>query len=115
MKPNLNEMITLSKKGDFIKKVQATTLMLYGVKEIEMCNSNMNFKENLDKMKKWLAIWQEKYSTSDKLIKIYDVLYNTPEGFASIITEYMDGGSLKDILDQTFTLNEICNIIFITF
>ena len=42
----------------------------------------------------------------DNFIKIHEMFYNTPEGCVSVVTDYMVGGSLKDLLESSGTISE---------
>ena len=42
----------------------------------------------------------------DNFIKIHETFWNTPEGQVSVITNYMAGGSLKDLLESSGTISE---------
>lgn len=93
---------TKSSNGGLIKKMlHAPTMTLYAVKEmpLETKHSKDNLKSIIDK-------WIHKFSDTQRLVNVYSCAYNHPEGCASIIMEYMNGGSLHSLLDTSMMLNE---------
>lgn len=49
---------------------------------------------------------QRKTLTNPNFVQIYQVFFNCPEGFCSVLQEYMNGGCLEELLSFAVTLNE---------
>lgn len=97
-------MITLnyiSQKGAVKKVLHITNLKFYIIKE-----QPIQDREILEKEKSWLNIYQEQLQKSKRFVPIYKIINNTPEGHTSILMQYMEKGSLSDIIDNLSCLNE---------
>jgi serine/threonine protein kinase len=102
----LEEMISLnctkSSNGGIIKKMlHAPTMTLYAVKEMPL-----ESKASRDSLKYIMDNWLSKFAETSRLVNIYSCAYNHPEGCASIIMEFMNGGSLHSLLDTAMMLTE---------
>lgn len=54
--------------------------------------ANKEIRKNL---KEWISFWQNKLSGSPHHLKVHSTFWNSPEGYVSIVMEYMNGGSLQ--------------------
>jgi serine/threonine protein kinase len=104
----LEEMITLSvlkgtrNSGSIKKMLHAPTLRLYAVKEIPLTNREVRIV-----LKEWIATWQTAQDgINDKLSKVYGTFWNVPEGCVSVVMEYMNAGSLENLLESVGALPE---------
>ncbi|KAL4431841.1 hypothetical protein ABPG74_015281 [Tetrahymena malaccensis] len=103
----LEEMITLGvikcqRDSGVVKKIfHAPTLRLYSVKEVPL--SSKQARQNL---RDWVIFWQNKLHNTGKHVKLYGHFWNVPEGCVSILTEFLSGGSLQDLLESFGTLPE---------
>ncbi|CAD8112638.1 unnamed protein product [Paramecium sonneborni] len=83
------------------KMLHAPTMKLYVVKEEPLHN-----KEIRQNIKDWISFWQNKCSNSIQHVQIYSTFWSTPEGYVSIVMEYMNGGSLQNLLESVGVLPE---------
>ena len=89
-------MITLgilnseNRNGTIRKVVDASTFKLYAVKEKPMLS-----KDSRQALVKVVKEWQEFQSASKYLVKVNSQHWNAPEGFTSLVTEFMPNGSLS--------------------
>lgn len=84
--------------------LHAPTLKLYVIKEIPLINREVHavFKD-------WISAWQAAQDKiNDKLCNVYGAFWNVPEGHVSVVVEYMNGGSLENLLESTGALPELC-------
>lgn len=97
-------MITLnyiSQKGAVKKVLHIVDLRLYIIKEQAIAD-----RDFLEKQKAWLALYQEQLQKSKRFVPVYKIVNNTPEGHTSVLMQYMERGSLSDVLDNVNSLNE---------
>lgn len=66
---------------------------------LEEISLRSGIKEDLQEM-------QRKTLQNANFVQIYQVFFNCPEGFCSVLQEYMNGGCLKELLSFAVTLNE---------
>jgi len=104
----LEEMITLSilkgtrNSGSVKKMLHAPSLKLYAVKEIPLSNREVRIV-----LKEWISMWQTSQSeTADKIANIHGTFWNVPEGCVSVVMEYMNAGSLENLLESAGALPE---------
>ncbi|CAD8194675.1 unnamed protein product [Paramecium octaurelia] len=83
------------------KMLHAPTMKLYVVKEEPLHN-----KEIRKNLKDWISFWQNKFANSNLHVQVYATFWNTPEGYVSIVMEYMNGGSLQNLLESMGFLPE---------
>lgn len=80
---------------------------IYFVKEMPLTGKFFisDFKEKLN-------YWNSNIGSSSRFIKIFNEYVNNPEGYISLVIEYMQGFSLQDILENIGCLNEsiICKM-----
>ncbi|CAK57467.1 unnamed protein product (macronuclear) [Paramecium tetraurelia] len=91
------------------KMLHAPTMKLYVVKEVHLLfNSKepLHNKEIRKNLKDWISFWQSKCSNSIQHVQIYSTFWSTPEGYVSIVMEYMNGGSLQNLLESMGVLPE---------
>ena len=104
----LDEMITLgllkrsSLTGPIKKMLHAPTQKLFAVKEVPLSS-----REVRHLLKQWLNRW-EGLSKHEHFVEIFDTKWLTPEGCVSIICEFMNAGSLQDLLDTVGAVPENC-------
>ena len=65
-------------------------MTLYAVKEIPL-----ESKRSRENLKRVIDSWTNNFAETPRLVNIYSCAYNHPEGCASIIMEYLNGGSLR--------------------
>ncbi|KAM3142315.1 hypothetical protein pb186bvf_005485 [Paramecium bursaria] len=83
------------------KMLHAPTLKMYIVKEEPLQN-----KEIRKNLKEWISFWQNKFGNSGLHIQVYSSFWNTPEGYVSLVMEYMNGGSLQSLFESIGFLPE---------
>ena len=104
----LEEMITLSilkgtrNSGSVKKMLHAPSLKLYAVKEIPLSNREVRIV-----LKEWISMWQTAQGESnDKICNVYGTFWNVPEGCVSVVMEYLNAGSLENLLESAGALPE---------
>ncbi|CAG9334652.1 unnamed protein product [Blepharisma stoltei] len=103
----LEDMITLSKlnssslKGTARKVLHAPTLKLYTITQIPI-----NSREEGAELKDWVGKWQRAQQRHRRLVKIMATFWNSPEGCLSVVEEFIEGGSLKDLLENVICIPE---------
>lgn len=102
----LEEMLTLSLlknsrySGAVKKMLHVPTLKLYAIKE-----EPVSTREIRQTLREWITLWQN-ITHSKYLLKVLSTFWNTPEGCVSIVMEYVNGGSLQNLLESVSTLPE---------
>jgi len=104
----LEDMITLSilkgtrNSGSVKKMLHAPSLKLYAVKEIPLSNREVRMI-----LKEWIAMWQNaQESGKDSICNVYGTFWNVPEGCVSVVMEYLNAGSLENLLESAGALPE---------
>ncbi len=104
----LEEMITLSilkgtrNSGSVKKMLHAPSLKLYAVKEIPLTNREVRIV-----LKEWISMWQTAQGeTNEKIGNVYGTFWNVPEGCVSVVMEYLNAGSLENLLESAGALPE---------
>jgi serine/threonine protein kinase len=69
--------------------------MIYTVIEIPILNQN---RKNLKAM---IDAWKSKLVISSHFLAIHKVFWNSPEGYLSLISDHMNGGTLKELGDYS--------------
>lgn len=90
--------------GPIKKMLHVPTLTIYWVKEIPISS-----RDSRSQLKKWIIEWEQALTVSkgtNYLTNIYGAHWNTPEGWVSLIMEYMNGGSLLNLLESVGALPE---------
>ncbi len=104
----LDEMLTLDYFQTDIDRntrrlLHVPSMTIYVIKEQVMYN-----KEYRKNLKEWVMYWQNVVTgQADKskiFVKVYDTYWNQPEGKVSILMEYLNAGSLNDLLNVTDSL-----------
>lgn len=91
-------------KGKIKKMMHVPSLKIYCVKEVPI-----NSRENRNSLKKTIQNWEEaieKEPSNGHLIGIKGVHWNTPEGCVSLVFDYMNGGSLLNMLQSSGAMPE---------
>ena len=57
-------------------------------------------------MKDWVSTWQYALNECEGLISIHGTFWNVPEGCASIVTDFMNAGSIENLFDSVGALPE---------
>lgn len=103
----VQEMITLvpfknsGQSGNTKKMLHAPTLKLFVNKEIPL-----NTKEAKSNVKSYIEDWVRQCSTQPTLLNVLSTVWNSPEGYLTVITEHCSKGSLKDLLSKVESLPE---------
>jgi serine/threonine protein kinase len=104
----LEDMITLSilkgtrNTGSVKKMLHAPTLKLYAVKEIPLSNREVRII-----LKEWISMWQNAQGASqERVCNVYGTFWNVPEGCVSVVMEYLNAGSLENLLESAGALPE---------
>ncbi len=74
---------------------------IYFIKELPLTG-----KFFMSEFKEKMSYWNNIIGGSNKFIKIFSEYVNNPEGYVSVVIEYMQGFSLQDILENVGSLNE---------
>ena len=102
----LNEFITLSllrKTPEMIEKLvfHIPTLNLYVLQEVNMLNFDLSYiKENLEFLK------EISNKNPSNFIQIHQIYWNSPEGYISLLREFFNGGTIRELLEFSMILTE---------
>jgi hypothetical protein len=106
----LQQMVSLalikrsSISGPIKKMLHVPSFTIYCVKEIPISS-----RDTRALLKKWIIDWETALQTSggdNHLVTIHGTHWNSPEGCVSLIMEYMNGGSLLNLLESVGALPE---------
>ena len=91
-------MVTLavfkSTSGTIKKMLHGPTLNIYCVKEVPLAN-----REIRKILKAWIGIWERLGKQKpDKMIKIHETFWGTPEGCVSVVSDFAANGSLQNLM-----------------
>ena len=81
------------------KVLHAPTFKLLVTKEIPLNSSKIS-----KSLKNYEKKWKSLFCLSTRFVKFIDVFWNSPEGSATLLYEYVPYGSLKDIIEQYVNL-----------
>lgn len=90
--------------GPIKKMLHVPSFTIYWVKEIPISS-----KDARAQLKKWIIEWESalnKYEGQQHLVSIHGTHWNSPEGCVSLIMEYLNGGSLLNLLESVGALPE---------
>ena len=90
--------------GPIKKMLHVPSFSIYCVKEIPISSREAN-----SQLKKWIIKWESALQKSDgqnHLATIHGTHWNSPEGCVSLIMEYLNGGSLLNLLESVGALPE---------
>lgn len=102
----LEEMLTLSLlkstrySGSVKKMLHVPTLRLMAIKE-----EPVSTREIRQTLREWITLWQN-IPSPKYLLKVQSTFWNTPEGCVSIVMDYINGGSLQNLLESVGSLPE---------
>ena len=106
----LQQMVSLSLikssslSGPIKKMLHVPTFSIYCVKEIPISS-----RESNSQLKKWIIEWETALQKTDgekHLVTIHGAHWNSPEGWVSVVMEYLNGGSLLNLLESVGALPE---------
>lgn len=107
-KLKLQEMITLislkhSSHDSFKKMLHVPDFKLYGLREIPILN-----KESRKILKEKIGNWQTNFNKKSGFLKIFATFWNVPEGYLTILLDFVEGGNLKNLIYNMCGLPETC-------
>lgn len=90
-----------SRVGVVKKVIHVPTMTVQIIKEVPL-ESAKRKRELMNT----LELWRNKLNNYQKLVPMYLNLWNQPEGYLSLVTEYLGGGSLENLLKMCGFLKE---------
>jgi hypothetical protein len=106
----LQQMVSLalimpsSISGPIKKMLHVPTFSIYSIKEIPISS-----RETRSQLKTWIIEWEATLTKSEgqkHLVSIHGTHWNSPEGWISLIMEYVNEGSLLDLLGSVDAQSE---------